>query len=152
MRNWLSRNLSTLFLAAVIALLSAAVYPIAQAAFTGDIAWQSTGKLLLSGTAPTVTSGFGNTPSIGTNNGAANFLVNVGTGGTAWSGIIGLPAATNRWSCTIVAPTPGQTTKQTGSGTTASGSTAITVWNYGTGLLTTAWNASDLLQVQCYAM
>lgn len=121
-------------------------------ALMSDFAWSATGKLLMSGTAPTIASGFGNTPSIGTNNGVESFLVYVGTGGTAWNGTIGMPAATNRWNCHIQAPTPGQTTKQSFLSGAAGGATTtnVLIWNYGTGLLTTPWNSSDMLIVSCF--
>jgi len=53
-----------------------------------------------SGTAPTISSGFGTGPSVaGT---AAAFRINVGTGGIATSGVIGLPAAGTGWVCNVV--------------------------------------------------
>lgn len=42
-------------------------------------------------TAPTISSGFGTSPSVAASNGTATFTINVGTGGTATSGVIGLP-------------------------------------------------------------
>lgn len=106
-----------------------------------------------SATAPTISSGFGSSPSIPANNGTAAFTVNVGTGGAASSGVIGMPTATTGWSCnvtnqTAVAANRGdQRTVQT-----ASTATTITVQNQtistGAALV---WTASDVLVVQCRA-
>jgi hypothetical protein len=61
--------------------------------------------LLISSTAPTISSGFGTSPSIVSANSTASFRVNVGTGGVATSGVVGLPtAAGNGWSCTVQGP------------------------------------------------
>jgi hypothetical protein len=50
-----------------------------------------------SGTIPTINSGFGTTPSITQPNDSIAFLVNVGTGGTATSGVINLGTASQGW-------------------------------------------------------
>jgi hypothetical protein len=138
----------------VLSLVVLVAVPQAQTALSRSIAWVSTGRLIFSSTAPTIAApasngGFGNTPSIGTQNGAANFLLNVGTGGAAWTGRVALPTAANRWSCAVVSPLPGATTKQSIAGDQT---TSVLLYNYGTGLLTTAWDVSALLQVQCFAM
>ena len=57
---------------------------------------------LFSATTPTISSGFGTTPSIVNSNGTAAFSINVGTGGTASSGVITLPAATTDWNCAVI--------------------------------------------------
>jgi|HubBroStandDraft_6_1064221.scaffolds.fasta_scaffold00599_28 hypothetical protein len=97
-----------------------------------------------SNTAPTISSGFGSTPSIASNNGSAAFTINVGTGGSATSGVIGLPAATNGWvvhcddlttqSATVFV------TKQT-----ASATNSATIGNFNTSGTAAAWAASDIL-------
>lgn len=106
------------------------------------------GVLLASATAPTVT-GFGSSPSVPNNNGTSAFTVNVGTGGTANTGSVTLPAAATGWVCTAQdVTTPASfVTAQTG-GTT----TTATFANYSrtTGLIT-AWTASDVLRVSCFA-
>ena len=105
--------------------------------------------LLVSTTAPTISSGFGTTPSIANNNGTAAFTINVGTGGTASSGVVGLPTATTGWSCEAQdQTTPGvNATKQTAN-TTAS----VTLTNYNTTTgVAAAWTASDILYVNCLA-
>jgi hypothetical protein len=57
--------------------------------------------LLLSGTPPSISSGFGTSPSIVNYNGSAAFELNVGSQGTALSGVIGMPTAANGWSCQV---------------------------------------------------
>jgi len=60
------------------------------------------GNLIMSATAPTISSGFGTSPSITFNNGTAAFYVNVGTGGTASAGSINMNvAAPHYWSCAV---------------------------------------------------
>jgi hypothetical protein len=105
---------------------------------------------LISGTAPTVSSGFGTSPTIATNNGTASFSVNVGTGGTATNGVIGLPTATNGWNCTCADLTTQSSTvfycKQK-----AGSTTSATIANYNTAGAEAAWTASDIVQVSCFA-
>lgn len=101
-------------------------------------------------TAPTISSGFGTGPSIVASNGTAAFEVNVGTGGTASAGVIGLPAATTGWVCNcqdITTPSTNVTRM------TANGTTSCTVTNsaFGTGLAT-AWSASDKLWCTAFAL
>jgi hypothetical protein len=107
-------------------------------------------NLLISPTAPTVSSGFGTSPSIATNNGTAAFTVNVGTGGTATSGVIGLPTATNGWNCFCTDITTNSTTvsqcKQT-----ASSTASATLGNFSDVAVASAWVASDILSVSCFA-
>lgn len=99
-------------------------------------------------TAPTISSGFGGSPSIASNNGTAAFTVNVGTGGATSSGVIGLPAATNGWVCNCTdLTTPGvNVTKMTAATTTTC---TITNYNSTTGIAAN-WAASDILH--CTAM
>lgn len=105
--------------------------------------------LAISSTAPTISSGFGTTPSITANNGTIAFRLDVGTGGTASSGVIGLPTATTGWNCSVddVTTPASFITDQT-----ASTTTTATVQNYSrTTGLATAWTASDILAVSCAA-
>ena len=108
-------------------------------------------NLLWSSTAPTISSGFGTGASVSLNNGTAAFRVNVGTGGTASSGVVGLPAAANGWNCFATDITTQSTsvfmTKQTGSTTTTA-----TFTNYNTAGAATAWVASDILAINCSAL
>lgn len=115
---------------------------------------QGSGALLIDlVTAPTISSGFGTSPSIVANNGTAAFTVNVGTGGSATSGVIGLPTATTGWNCfveniTAMAANRGdQRTVQT-----ASTTTSVTLQNQtiSTGAAL-AWTAGDILRISCFA-
>jgi hypothetical protein len=105
-------------------------------------------NLATSNTAPTISSGFGTTPSISANNGTFAFRVNVGTGGTATSGVVGLPAATTGWNCKATDITTNSSTvyqtKQT-----ASSTTTATFGNFNTAGAAAAWAASDILAVEC---
>lgn len=100
----------------------------------------NTGGMLISSTAPTISSGFGTSPSIVSSNGTASFRVNVGTGGAATSGVIGLPTATNGWNCQVADMTTNVATRQSASTTTTATFTAAA-----------AWTASDILTVSCFA-
>jgi hypothetical protein len=106
---------------------------------------------LYSPNAPTISSGFGSSPSILHNNGTAAFTVNVGGGGAASSGVIGLPTAATGWICNafdITNPTTGggYYVKQT-----AGSRTSATLTGYNTAGAATAWAASDILGVNCFA-
>ncbi len=109
------------------------------------IVWSASpaGQVTIAG-APTILNGFGNTPTIASRSGAGTFRVNVGTGGTVSSGTVALPAADNGWNCLVQGGLGGTTTKAT-----QSTSTGVMFVNYGTGLLTTAWQASEVLTVIC---
>lgn len=112
----------------------------------------SSGNIVDSSTAPTISSGFGTSPSITTNNGAMAFRINVGTGGTANSGVIGLPASATGWNCDCENITTTSTTvarcKQTGAGTT----TTVPIGNFNATPAAAAWVASDILIVKCRAL
>lgn len=97
-------------------------------------------NLLLSGNAPTISSGFGTSPSVASSNGSATFRVNVGTGGVATSGVIGLTAATTGWNCQVTDMTNNTVTRETASTTTTVTVTAAA-----------AWAASDILIFNCAA-
>lgn len=105
------------------------------------------GVSLESQAAPTVSSGFGTSPSVSANKGPASFSVNVGTGGAASSGVIGLPTAAHGWACyaTDVTTPTGNSTWQT-----ASSTTTATFTNYSRTLGTaSAWTASDIIEIGC---
>jgi len=117
---------------------------------------QNGGNVLINGTladssvAPTISSGFGTSPSIAANHGTIAFTVNVGTGGSATSGVIGLPTAANGWICSANDQTTTSTTvfmtKQT-----ASSTTSATIGNFSTSGVAAAWVASDIINVSCRA-
>lgn len=104
-------------------------------------------------TAPTIGSGFGTSPSVAANNGTAAFTVNVGTGGTASSGVVTMPAATTGWNCTVINRT-GVAANRADQHTvqTATTTTSVTVQNQtiSTGAAL-AWTASDVLALACLA-
>jgi len=103
------------------------------------------------GVAPTISSGFGTSPSVvaGSNSPAA-FVVNVGTGGTATSGVVGLtPAATTGWACHAVDLTT-HTTAVAQTVQTASSTTTATFTQYSDVMVATAWAASDKLSISCF--
>lgn len=96
--------------------------------------------LLFGSTAPTISSGFGTSPSIASNNGTTTFRVNVGTGGTATTGTVGMPTASTGWNCVVQDFTNNTVTRQTGGTTTSVVVTAAA-----------AWAASDILIFNCAA-
>lgn len=106
----------------------------------GQLQMGTGSMLLVSPTAPTISSGFGTSPSIVNNNGTAAFTINVGTGGVATSGVIGLPTASNGWNCFATDRTSNIVTRETATTTTTVTLTAAS-----------AWGASDILQVSCFA-
>lgn len=109
-------------------------------------------NLALSSATPTISSGFGTSPSV-TAGTAAAFRVDVGTGGTATAGVIGLPTAATGWNCYVenvtatAANAMDQRTVQTSS-TTASATVENQTVSTGAAL---AWSASDVLAVSCVA-
>jgi len=118
----------------------------------GGIAFgTTTPKVLISGTAPTVSSGFGTGSSI-TANGTLTFRLNVGTGGAATSGVIGLPTAATGWNATIQVFAPTATNLLQTTAVTASTVSSITLTNYTTSTgAAVAWPASTVLVITCVA-
>lgn len=116
---------------------------------SNGLAIGSSKHLLISASAPTISSGFGTGASIVASNGTEAFQINVGTGGSATSGVIGLPTANTGWVCQVVDITTESTTvfltKQT-----ASSATTATVGNFNTSASAAAWVASDKLNVSCH--
>jgi len=104
----------------------------------------------ISATAPAISSGFGASPSIVHSNGTAVFTINVGTGGTAARGVIGLPRAKNGWAVHCDDITTQSTsvfvTKQT-----AASTTNATLTQYSAAAVATPWAASDVLVCQAAA-
>ena len=100
-------------------------------------------SLAVSGTAPTIASGFGASPSVVASNGTAAFTVNVGTGGAASSGVLTMPAATTGW---VVQATDLTNAALFVTVQTAGSTTSVTLTNYSrTTGLAIAWTASDVL-------
>jgi len=102
--------------------------------------------------APTISSGFGTSPAILKTSGATSFTVNVGTGGTATSGVIGLSAARNGWTCTVYNQTAHAGNRADDTVQTANTASTVTFQNQtkSTGAAI-AWTASDTLNASCRA-
>lgn len=102
---------------------------------------------LLFSAAPTISSGFGSSPSIANNNGTGAFVVNVGTGGTATSGVIGLPAATTGWilHCIDITAAAGHTGLRTVQ--TASTTNSATIESQNSAGTATAWATGSLVRI-----
>jgi hypothetical protein len=108
-------------------------------------------NILFSATAPTIASGFGTSPNIALVNGTASFRVNVGTGGTANTGVISMPATTNEWSCFVEPALYGglpQANGKTLQSQTTSTSISLTNYAVSTGA-PAAWNTGYTLYVHC---
>ncbi|MFP5250211.1 MAG: hypothetical protein ACLGP3_10340, partial [Acidobacteriota bacterium] len=105
--------------------------------------------MAISATAPTISGGFGTGAAVMQNNGTAAFLIGVGTGGTATSGVIGMPTANAGWNCSCQDITTQSSTvfstKQIGTTTTS-----CTVANFSTSGTQAAWASAD--QLSCTAM
>lgn len=118
---------------------------------SGTILEGPSAHTLYQATAPTISSGFGGTPSIVASNGTAAFTINVGTGGVATSGVIGLPStASNGWSCDCRDLTTQSATVYLCKQTATTASTA-TIGNFDAAGAAAAWVASDVLSVTCWA-
>ena len=117
---------------------------------TGSISgWINVGNAYVaSTTAPTVSSGFGATPSIPVGTSSHNFTVNVGTGGSATSGVISLShSAPNGWICHAEDTTNSASFVE---GIVPTSVSTITITNYSrTAGTAIAWTASDVLAVSC---
>lgn len=105
--------------------------------------------LAVSNTLPTISAGFGTSPTLTAANGTAAFLVTIGAGGTASTGTITFPAALTGWvvQLTDVTTNASFVTSQTGGSTTTA-----TVQNYSrTTGLGIAWTAGDVLRCTAVA-
>lgn len=108
----------------------------------------TTPTLLMQVNAPTIASGFGTNPSIVHNNGTASFQINVGTGGTASSGVITFPAAGNGWMV-MVSYNGASNNMNTYAVMTSTTQVTLTNQTSSTGVAV-AWPASTILN--CIAM
>lgn len=142
-------------LVVLLAAITATLVPVrtlAQASYNYSLTWASTGKLVLSDTAPTVASGFGTSPTISASNGAAVVLVNVGTGGSATSGVLTMPTASTGWVCTANNITAAAAHVAYNTRQTASSTTSVTIENQTTSTgAAVAWAASDIVRMICAA-
>lgn len=120
--------------------------------FDGDGSFYLT-KLLMGAPAPTISSGFGTSPTVPTNNGSAAFNVNVGTGGTATNGVVAMNStATTGWNCSVNNLTAAAGHRADNTVQTASSTTTVTIENQtkSTGAAV-AWTASDIIRLSCWA-
>lgn len=99
--------------------------------------YQNNGVLLCGSAAPTISSGFGTSPSILNSNGSCTFRVDVGTGGAATSGVVGLSTASTGWNCQVTDLTNNTVTRETASSTTTVTVTAAAAWAAGDDLIFT---------------
>lgn len=108
--------------------------------------------LAFSLTAPTVTSA-GSSPSIVSSNGTASFRVDVGTGGTAHTVVLGMPAAANGWNCSVNNLTAAAANRADWVlRQTASTTTSVTIqMQSGTLGMAQAFAANDIISCQCVA-
>ncbi len=103
-------------------------------------------KLLISQTAPTISSGF-NAGTIGVScNGPASCNVNIGVGTAGSTGVIGLPTSTAGWNCFASNQTRAGLVLQT-----ANTTTSATLTNFGTTFAATNWTNSDNVIFSCFA-
>jgi len=138
---------------AVLNTMVASVTPYDRQNFTAFKNISLAQGLLCASATPTISSGFGTSPSIpAPANGSCAFTVNVGSGGTASSGVIGLgpPFASTGWNCSCNDVTTQSATvdkcKQTG--TTIS---SATIGNFNSAGAAAAWVANDIVTVSCFA-
>jgi hypothetical protein len=107
-------------------------------------------NLMSSTTAPSIASGFGTSPALQNINGTAAFILHIGTGGVATSGVLTMPAATAGWACDASDISSVNATifitKET-----SQTSTSVTLANFTTTGVAGAWAASDFLVVKCTA-
>lgn len=119
---------------------------------SGIINGVNSNRLLFGTAAPTISSGFGTSPSILSSNGATTFRINVGTGGTATGGVLAMPTATTGWNCQFSVLNPTSTNVLSQNTQTSSTTTTVTIQNdlSATGAAT-AWPASTTLIAFCAA-
>jgi hypothetical protein len=104
-------------------------------------------NLVSSNTAPTIASGFGTSPSLVNTNGTAAFLIHIGTGGTASTGNLTMPAAANGWMCDAADfSSPTLLTRMTSQNTIL-----VVLTSYNASATVTAWAAGDYVAVKCSA-
>jgi hypothetical protein len=112
--------------------------------------FQIGGRTAISATPPTIVSGFGISSIIATSNGTISFTVNVGGGGSAKSGTIGLPAATNGWNIFCEDTTTfSATTFRTRQ--IASTNTSATIGNFNSSAAAAPWGVNDILSCSAFA-
>ena len=116
---------------------------------SGGLSSTYTGNVFFAPGAPTISSGFGSGASVVHQNGSAAFTVNVGTGGTASTGVIGMPTAATGWACKVAPNGAPQAAAVTYSAPTSASSITLTNYTLTTGAAL-PWTASTVLQVSCW--
>jgi collagen type VII alpha len=112
--------------------------------FVSSVQYQ--GFVGVSATAPTIQSGFGTGATVTNARGTKRFQVNVGTGGTASSGVVGMPLTNQGWVCTAV----DTNTSADNNVVSPTGTSNVTITNYGRTTGTpTAWAASTIVWLNC---
>ena len=104
--------------------------------------------MLVSSTTPTIGSGFGTSPSIVASNGTAAFTLNIGSGGSATSGVVIMPVANTGWACTAMPNTVPQAGAVMYSSPTSTSSITITNYTQATGVAL-AWPTNTIISVKC---
>jgi len=107
------------------------------------------GLVVTYGPKPTILSGFGISPRVLNSSGPGSFEVQVGAGGTAWGGVIGLPSAPNGWACQAADVTNPTTGGGYYSKQIASTTTTATFNGFNTSGVAAPWSAGDVLNVSC---
>ena len=120
----------------------------------GKLQFRTTSGPFISATLPSISSGFGTSPSVTAGGAGFAFRVNVGTGGTASGGVIAMnQTAPNGWNAYVENIT-GTAANRANVRTvvTAGSTTTVTVQNQtiSTGAAV-AWTASDILLVIAFA-
>jgi|ERR1700693_1271476 len=116
-----------------------------------SIDFTNAGRIVESTTAPSISSGFCTSPTIGTAFNTMAFTINVGSscGGTT-TGVVTMPTASHGWACSINDLTTISTTNQL-TKVTATTTTSVTVATYTDAAAAGAWTAADVLQFICAA-
>lgn len=125
------------------------VYVAGGAVNVNNGTYQLAGKAVASTTAPTISSGFGTSPTITANNTMA-FKIAIGSGGTASSGVVTMPTANAGWKCDAVDVTT-QSTSVFTTRETAYTTTSVTFTQFNTSMAATAWTAGDDIEISCIA-
>src|SRR5208283_1912555 len=99
---------------------------------------------------PTISSGFGTSPSVPNANGTATFRINVGGGGTATNGVIAMPTANAGWNCSVGNLTAHSAHRADDTVQTASAAVTVENQTKSTGAAI-AWTAADLIYLNCVA-
>ncbi len=107
-------------------------------------------QLVDSGTNPSIASGFGSSPTCTRCNNTAAMEINVGTGGSASSGVVTMPSALTRWACDVNPSGAPQAGAVMYAATTSTTSITITNYTVATGIAL-AWPSGAIITVSCRA-